>query len=145
MPNTYGASALDVVRSGANGKRYVSIDSLTDMLTDLARTLSGDAQKSVAILAETFFRLSSYATLDPVTDRDDGSKINARYCACGTAVLDAQRPDSSAIVVDVADTKDGAWFPIKVESGTTTVAPWTASLDGVDTVRLNEHKCAGGL
>lgn len=136
------ASALDVLRRG--DRVFISVDSLVDMVTDMASHLEdGPGRNALRTLAGGLFSISSYAEIQKQTASDGSTAIAHRCETCNAPVIGAHTIDKKPVTVEPNPTQDGAWFPFKVEEGRVSVAPWRDALDGLETVRLAEHKCAG--
>lgn len=137
-----GASALQVLRRG--DQTFVAVDSLVDAIEHMASMVDeGPGRTALTSLADGLRPMSSYAELETQLGGDDSTAI-ARRCDCNEPVIDAHQIDGTVVVIDVEPTETGPWFPLKIVDGVVTVVPWRDGLDGIQTVRLADHKCAGG-
>lgn len=139
---TEGAVQLQTLRD-RNGRTWVSADSLTDMFEQMSSDLQdGPGKKTLQTLANTFRSFSSYADLEAEM-ASDGSRIQARRCVCGTAVVDGRNIGGETIVINAEPDDAGELFPLRIREGVPTLAPWRPGLEGVSDVRLARHQCSG--
>lgn len=148
-PTHEGVSAIQMLRH-PDGRSFVAVDSLVDLFAEMASIgkEGSDSRQTLDTLAATFRPMSSYAELEANLQRDDddGTTLLARRCVCGRPVIDAKRIAGTPIVIDAEPVPNGPLFPLRVDRGVPTVAPWKQTLDGIPgvaAVRLAEHACGG--
>lgn len=138
---TESASVITVQRDRA-GNAWISIDSLVDLLADMADPMAdGPTKRTLMTLANTFRPMSTYAEMDAAL-ADDGSTMVGRRCStCQAVVIDGTNISRTPLVVDAEPDANGELFPLRITNGVPMLAPWKPGLDGIGTVRLTEHSC----
>lgn len=140
-------SAVELIaRPDGNGRMWIAADSLVDLFEDMASN-SGDGpvRNSMANLAAAFRPMSTYAEMEEELADDDLDMQAYRCASCAAVVIAGKRISGELVVIDAEPVPNGELFPLRINEGVPTMAPWRPGLDGVTGTRLTEHFCSSGV
>jgi len=133
------ATALDIFNH-PNGRRYLAVDSLVDLLHGIAESgPPNEVASFLRYLADTFQQMNEIPGDPGLVDRVDV----VRVCTCGAEVVDGVRhPSFDPITLDANVTPNGPWVPMASPQHAGMIAvPWEPRLDSSEIQRHREHRC----